>query len=59
MQKKMGCKVVGMSGYSGGKLMELADYHMHVPIDDMQITEDIHMSFDHMMYRVLTNVFTE
>lgn len=57
--KKMGCKVVGMSGYSGGKLMELADYHMHVPIDDMQITEDIHMSFDHMMYRVLTNVFTE
>lgn len=53
----MGCKVVGMSGYSGGKLMELADYHMHVPIDDMQITEDIHMSFDHMMYRVLKDLF--
>ena len=44
--------VVGISGFDGGKLKELADYHMHVPINDMQITEDIHMSFDHMMYRV-------
>lgn len=53
--KQVGCKVVGITGYSGGKLKELADYHMHVAIDDMQITEDIHMSFDHMMYRVFTD----
>ena len=53
--KSIGCKVVGMTGYSGGKLNELADYRMHVPVDDMQITEDLHMSFDHMMYRVLTD----
>lgn len=53
--KEVGTKVVGVTGYSGGKLKELADYHMHVNIDDMQITEDIHMSFDHMMYRVLTD----
>ena len=25
---------------------------MHVPVDDMQITEDIHMIFDHMMMKV-------
>ena len=50
--KSVGTKVVGISGFDGGKLKELADYHMHVPINDMQITEDIHMSFDHMMYRV-------
>lgn len=54
--KQVGCKVVGMTGYSGGKLKELSDYNMHVAIDDMQITEDVHMSFDHMMYRVFTNV---
>lgn len=54
--KEIGTKVVGITGYSGGKLRELADYHMHVNIDDMQITEDIHMSFDHMMYRVLGNI---
>lgn len=54
--KRVGCKVVGMTGYSGGKLKELSDYNMHVTVDDMQITEDVHMSFDHMMYRVLTDV---
>lgn len=54
--KQVGCKVLGMTGYSGGKLMELSDYNMHVAIDDMQITEDIHMSFDHMMYRVFTDI---
>ena len=35
------------------KLKEMADYQMHVNIDDMQISEDVHMTFDHMMYRVL------
>lgn len=54
--KQVGCKVVGMTGYSGGKLKGLSDYNMHVAVDDMQITEDVHMSFDHMMYRVLTDV---
>lgn len=57
--KTVGCKVVGMTGYSGGKLKELADYHMHVPIDDMQIAEDLHLSFNHMMYRVLADQFSE
>lgn len=55
--KAIGTKVVGITGYSGGKLKELADYHMHVNIDDMQITEDVHMAFDHMMYRVLTDIY--
>ncbi len=57
--KHIGTKVVGITGYSGGKLRELADYNMHVDIRDMQITEDIHMSFDHMMYRVLTEELTK
>lgn len=52
--KEVGAKVVGVSGYSGGRLREKADYHLHVGVDDMQITEDIHMMFDHMIYRVLT-----
>ncbi|MCC8152340.1 MAG: SIS domain-containing protein [Lachnospiraceae bacterium] len=52
--KQVGANVVGITGYSGGKLRELADYYMHVAVDDMQITEDIHMMFDHMMYWVLS-----
>ena len=51
--KEIGAPVVGITGYQGGKLKELADYHMDVMEDDMQISEDLHMVFDHMMYFVL------
>ena len=50
---ELGIPVVGITGYHGGKLKELADYHMDVMEDDMQISEDLHMIFDHMMYFVL------
>lgn len=53
--KETGCKVVGITGYDGGRLRRMADYRMHVNVDDMQLTEDIHMAFDHMMYRVLSD----
>lgn len=57
--KEVGTKAVGITGYSGGKLRQLADYRMHVAIDDMQVTEDVHMAFDHMMYRVLTDAMAD
>lgn len=51
--KKQGCKVIGMTGYSGGRLKELSDISLHVPLDNMQITEDIHIMFNHMMMYIL------
>lgn len=42
-------------GYSGGKMKEMADYNIHVNINDMQISEDIHMMLDHMMMYVLSH----
>ena len=53
--KEIGTPVVGITGYNGGKLKMLADYHMDANIDDMQISEDIHMILDHMMYFVLNS----
>jgi len=50
--KKQGCKVVGLTGYSGGRLKELSDISLHVPINSMQITEDVHMLFNHLMMSV-------
>lgn len=44
---------IGFEGYKGGKLKELAKYNVHVNVDDMQITEDIHMMFDHCMMKIL------
>lgn len=48
-------KVIGITGYNGGRLKEISDYSMHVAENDMQIDEDIHMTFDHMMMRVIMN----
>lgn len=50
--KKQGCKIVGLTGYSGGRLKELSDISLHVPINSMQITEDVHMIFNHLMMSV-------
>ena len=51
--KEIGAVVVGITGYNGGELKKIADYHMDANIDDMQISEDIHIIFDHMMYFLL------
>ncbi|MEG2624151.1 MAG: SIS domain-containing protein, partial [Clostridia bacterium] len=50
--KEQGNKVVAITGYDGGKLDTLADYHLHAPVMSMQITEDIHMVFDHLIMSV-------
>ena len=52
--KEVGTPVIGITGYHGGRLKELADYHTDAMTDDMQISEDMHMIFDHMMYNVFT-----
>lgn len=44
---------VGLTGYSGGKIKQLCKYNVHVPVNDMQITEDLHMVLDHCMMKIL------
>ncbi len=53
--KKNGGTLIAIVGYSGGKMKEMADYSIHVDINDMQISEDIHMVLDHMMMWVLSH----
>ena len=50
--KEQGNKIIGLTGFGGGKLRELSDISLHVPINSMQITEDIHMIFDHLMMSI-------
>jgi len=50
--KEQGNVIIGLTGYNGGKLKTLCDISLHVPVDNMQITEDIHMVFDHLMMSV-------
>jgi D-sedoheptulose 7-phosphate isomerase len=51
--KEHGGIIIGLTGYDGGKLKELSDIKLHVPIDNMQIVEDLHMVFDHLMMSIL------
>lgn len=53
--KEIGGTVIAIVGYDGGKMKEIADYSIHVSINDMQISEDIHVILDHMMINVLSH----
>lgn len=50
--KGRGCKIIGLTGFDGGKLKDLCDVSLHAPVNSMQVTEDVHMIFDHLMMSV-------
>jgi len=40
-------------GYHGGLAKDLADYPIHIPIDDMQISEDLQLIIGHILMQYL------
>ncbi len=40
--RSIGMKVIGVTGFDGGKLKALADVSVHIPVDDMGMTEALH-----------------
>ncbi len=42
-----GITTFGCTGFSGGKLREIANHCLHVPLDDMGIVESIHLTAFH------------
>ncbi|MDE6531417.1 MAG: SIS domain-containing protein [Lachnospiraceae bacterium] len=50
--REQNCKVIGLTGFDGGELKKLSDISLHVPVNSMQITEDLHMVLDHLMMSV-------
>ena len=51
--KEKGNTIIGLCGYSGGKVKEMSDLCCHVNINNMQIVEDVHMMLDHCMMYIL------
>ena len=51
---EMGAETVSFTGYDGGKLKEISRHNIHVPIDNMQIVEDVHLVLNHMMMYILS-----
>ncbi len=50
-----GAFTIGLTGYSGGNVKMICQHNVHIPIDDMQITEDLHMVLDHCIMSILNN----
>jgi D-sedoheptulose 7-phosphate isomerase len=53
--KSLGGQVLGVVGYDGGLLKPLCDYFVWVKSFDMQLCEDIHLMFGHMVMKTLCN----
>jgi D-sedoheptulose 7-phosphate isomerase len=51
--KHFGYMTIGFTGFSGGRLKELVDYYIHVPSNDMQICEDVHLVITHTILKLL------
>lgn len=52
---QVGATTIGITGYSGGAVKQISQISLHVPVSNMQIAEDIHMIFDHLMMTVLSD----
>ena len=50
--KEQGNQIIGLTGYTGGKLKELSDISLHADVMSMQVTEDVHMMFDHLIMSI-------
>ncbi|MCL2118487.1 MAG: SIS domain-containing protein [Planctomycetaceae bacterium] len=48
-----GGKVIGMSGFNGGKLKQLADISLHVSVDVYEVVEDMHSIFCHAVIHAM------
>lgn len=49
---------IGWTGFDGGKLKEISTYSLNTNIEDMQVSEDMHMVFTHLMMKILRKTLT-
>jgi D-sedoheptulose 7-phosphate isomerase len=48
-----GLAVVALTGFTGGKLKDLADIHINVPSDNFGVIEDLHLTIGHAVAQML------
>lgn len=54
----IGMKTFAVLGFSGGRCKELAQIPIHIPIDDMQIAEDMQLIIGHILMQRLCGMAT-
>ncbi len=55
---KIGMITIGITGFQGGKLIEICDYNAHIETDMYEVAEDIHSIFGHFLAVWLREVNT-
>lgn len=53
ISKEMGLKVIGLTGGKGMLAHEKFDCHIHIPTDNIQIVEDVHAAFGHVVLKYI------
>lgn len=53
LANEMGCRTLGLCGFGGGRLKERAQNVIWVRSDDMQLVEDVHAVFGHIVMQAL------
>lgn len=51
--KASGAKTAAFCGFRGGKIKDIADIVVHAPINDMEVTEDIHIIVFHAIKQMI------
>ena len=51
--RKKGNSVVALLGLDGGKLKCIADYVLHVHVDNIQLSEDLHLIVGHLLSKMI------
>lgn len=55
--KKIGCKVLGLSGRDGGKMNELCDLNLIVPSDITARIQEMHILIGHIFCKAVDDLF--
>lgn len=53
MAKKKGIKTISMTGHSGGKMKEVADFYINVPSDVTNNIQEMHIAVGHLLCGVI------
>lgn len=54
--REQNVKTIAFCGYKGGKIKDIADISVHIPIMDMEITEDIHIMIFHAIKQTIIKI---
>jgi D-sedoheptulose 7-phosphate isomerase len=49
LANRAGARTVGLTGFDGGKLGKMVEFHINVPSDSIEHVEDVHMVLDHLI----------